>query len=87
VEKGYAVLFLHRKNSLQPYVRHCMQHGTNFFEFLELGPDGQAQGKLLYINLYNKNHLLIMCSNPTAVTRSQSVVAPLVAGINFLSLQ
>jgi len=43
LEKGYAVLFLHRKTSLQPYVRHCMQHGTNFFEFLELGPDGQAQ--------------------------------------------
>lgn len=45
LECGYAVLFLYRKNSLQPYVRHCMQHGTNFFEFLQLGPDGQPQVK------------------------------------------
>ena len=52
LERGYAVLFLHRKNSLQPYVRHCMQHGTNFFEFLQLGPDGQAQGNIYTIRPY-----------------------------------
>jgi len=43
LEKGYAVIFLHRKNSLLPYVRHCMQRGTNFFEFLSVGSTGQAE--------------------------------------------
>jgi len=42
IEHGYAVVFLYRKNSLQPYLRHCMTHGNNFFDFLEL-QDGQAK--------------------------------------------
>ena len=29
-----------------------MQHGTNFFEFLQLGPDGQAQGNIYTIRPY-----------------------------------
>jgi len=42
IEHGYAVLFLYRKNSLQPYLRHCMMHGNNFFEFLDV-EGGQAK--------------------------------------------
>ncbi|EGG13896.1 phosphopantothenatecysteine ligase [Cavenderia fasciculata] len=34
LEHGYSVLFLSRKNSLQPFLRHLMTHDTNFFDYL-----------------------------------------------------
>eukprot|EP01112_Ceratiomyxa_fruticulosa_P002869 TRINITY_DN1315_c0_g1_i1.p1 TRINITY_DN1315_c0_g1~~TRINITY_DN1315_c0_g1_i1.p1 ORF type:complete len:311 (-),score=45.63 TRINITY_DN1315_c0_g1_i1:151-1083(-) len=42
LEKGYAVLFLYRKNSLQPFVRHFMIQGHNFFDFLDITESGSA---------------------------------------------
>ncbi|KAF2072187.1 hypothetical protein CYY_006507 [Polysphondylium violaceum] len=35
LEQGYHVLFLSRKNSLQPFVKNLMLHETNFFSFLD----------------------------------------------------
>ncbi|EGC29221.1 hypothetical protein DICPUDRAFT_159223 [Dictyostelium purpureum] len=34
LEQGYYVLFLSRKNSLQPFVKNLMLHDTNFFTYL-----------------------------------------------------
>ncbi|EFA83509.1 phosphopantothenatecysteine ligase [Heterostelium album PN500] len=39
LEHGYHVLFLYRKNSLQPFIRHLMLHDTNFFTFLSYNPE------------------------------------------------
>jgi phosphopantothenate-cysteine ligase len=42
LESGYAVIFLHRQFSLQPYSRHY-SHATNcFVDFLYEGPDGSV---------------------------------------------
>eukprot|EP01113_Clastostelium_recurvatum_P042391 TRINITY_DN6868_c0_g1_i1.p1 TRINITY_DN6868_c0_g1~~TRINITY_DN6868_c0_g1_i1.p1 ORF type:complete len:330 (-),score=73.21 TRINITY_DN6868_c0_g1_i1:62-994(-) len=42
LDRGYAVIFLYRKNTLQPYVRHCMLQGHNFFDYLTMSPSGEA---------------------------------------------
>jgi len=34
IEHGYAVIFLFRKTSLQPFVRHFTKHGANMFDIL-----------------------------------------------------
>ncbi len=44
IEKGYAVIFLHRKFSLLPYSRHY-SHTTNcFLDFMVEGANGSVEG-------------------------------------------
>jgi hypothetical protein len=44
IEKGYAVMFLHRKFSLLPYSRHY-SHTTNcFLDFMVEGANGSVEG-------------------------------------------
>jgi len=53
IEKGYAVIFLFRKNSLQPYSRLYMQHkGVHFFDVLTFN---QNSGKLEVIPSLEEN--------------------------------
>lgn len=49
IEKGYAVIFLHRKFSLLPYSRHY-SHTTNcFLDFMVEGTNGSVEGRVLFI--------------------------------------
>ncbi|ORX89577.1 DFP-domain-containing protein [Basidiobolus meristosporus CBS 931.73] len=41
LELGYAVIFLHRQFSLQPYSRHYTHSKNCFLDYMGLGPDGQ----------------------------------------------
>ena len=44
IDKGYAVIFLHRKFSLLPYSRHY-SHTTNcFLDFMVEGANGSVEG-------------------------------------------
>jgi len=53
IEHGYAVIFLYRKNSLQPYSRLYMQHkGVHFFDVLTFN---QNSGKLEVIEYLEEN--------------------------------
>ncbi|KAK6603263.1 DNA/pantothenate metabolism flavoprotein [Botrytis cinerea] len=42
LEAGYAVIFLHRQFSLQPYSRHYSHATDCFLDFLHEGPDGSV---------------------------------------------
>ncbi|KAF7959397.1 hypothetical protein EAE96_001017 [Botrytis aclada] len=42
LESGYAVIFLHRQFSLQPYSRHYSHATDCFLDFLHEGPDGSV---------------------------------------------
>ncbi|KAG4433694.1 hypothetical protein IFR05_010833 [Cadophora sp. M221] len=42
LETGYAVIFLHRQFSLQPYSRHYSHATDCFLDFLHEGPDGKV---------------------------------------------
>ncbi|MCJ1376118.1 hypothetical protein MMC20_007358 [Loxospora ochrophaea] len=42
LEAGYAVIFLHRQFSLQPYSRHYSHSTDCFLDFMTIGPDGQV---------------------------------------------
>lgn len=45
LEQGYAVIFMHRQHSLQPYSRHYT-HSTNcFLDLLSLDESGVIRGK------------------------------------------
>eukprot|EP01132_Coremiostelium_polycephalum_P005387 gene5387-6720_t len=39
LDRGYHVVFLSRKNSLQPFVKNLMIHETNFFTYLDIDSD------------------------------------------------
>jgi phosphopantothenate-cysteine ligase len=45
LRNGYAVIFLHRKNSLEPFSRHFLVHQNDrkFFKCLELDSNGQVK--------------------------------------------
>ncbi|KAN0031224.1 hypothetical protein ACTA71_010307 [Dictyostelium dimigraforme] len=49
LQKGYYVLFLSRKNSLQPFVKNLMLHETNFFTYLGINENDGGNGR-------NHNH-------------------------------
>ena len=43
IEEGYAVVFLYRKNSLQPYSRHFLVHqNNNFLDYLCYNPNSKS---------------------------------------------
>ncbi|KAI9678486.1 MAG: hypothetical protein M1829_002084 [Trizodia sp. TS-e1964] len=75
LETGYAVIFLHRQWSLQPYSRHY-SHSTNFFlDFMREGADGsvvvneqyqsQLRENLRKYNHAKVNNLLLLLSFTT----------------------
>ncbi|KAG0749514.1 hypothetical protein G6F57_000983 [Rhizopus arrhizus] len=43
LEAGYAVVFMHRQNSIQPYNRHYTHTHTGFLDYLEPKEDGTVQ--------------------------------------------
>ncbi|KAI9281831.1 DNA/pantothenate metabolism flavoprotein [Sporodiniella umbellata] len=43
LEAGYAVIFMHRQNSIQPYNRHYTHSNTGFLDFVETKEDGTVQ--------------------------------------------
>ncbi|KAN0008890.1 hypothetical protein ACTFIU_009556 [Dictyostelium citrinum] len=45
LQKGYYVLFLSRKNSLQPFVKNLMLHETNFFTYLGINENDGGNGR------------------------------------------
>ncbi|KAG9228592.1 DNA/pantothenate metabolism flavoprotein [Amylocarpus encephaloides] len=69
LEAGYAVIFLHRQFSLQPYSRHYSHATDCFLDFLHEGPDGsivaneEYQSKMLEVlrryNSAKKQNLLL----------------------------
>ncbi|TPX57763.1 phosphopantothenate---cysteine ligase (CTP) [Powellomyces hirtus] len=40
IEAGYAVIFMHRQFSLQPYSRHYTHSKNCFLDYMQVGPDG-----------------------------------------------
>ncbi|KAG1079546.1 hypothetical protein G6F42_023711 [Rhizopus arrhizus] len=44
LEAGYAVVFMHRQNSIQPYHRHYTHSNMGFLDYLEPKEDGSVQG-------------------------------------------
>lgn len=53
LEHSYAVIFMHRQKSLEPFTRHFS--GQQFFDMLELsdvevGPSSTISGNLLWID-------------------------------------
>jgi phosphopantothenate-cysteine ligase len=55
IDKGYAVIFLHRRRSLQPFERHVItSHSSNLLDyFTENSADGTIQGKYVLMLLLN----------------------------------
>jgi phosphopantothenate-cysteine ligase len=45
LEAGYAVVFMHRQNSIQPYNRHYTHSHLGFLDYLEPKEDGSVQGR------------------------------------------
>lgn len=45
LQAGYAVIFLHRQFSLQPYSRHYSHDTESFLDFLSESPDGRVVAK------------------------------------------
>ncbi|KAG1442397.1 hypothetical protein G6F56_011077 [Rhizopus delemar] len=43
LEAGYAVIFMHRQNSIQPYNRHYTHNNVGIMEYLESKEDGTVQ--------------------------------------------
>ncbi|GAN08182.1 DNA/pantothenate metabolism flavoprotein [Mucor ambiguus] len=43
LEAGYAVVFMHRQNSIQPYNRHYTHSNMGFLDYLEPKEDGSVQ--------------------------------------------
>ena len=42
IERGYAVIFLHRQFSLEPYTRHYTHSKNCFLDMLQVRDDGQV---------------------------------------------
>lgn len=77
LEHGYAVIFLHRLKSLEPFTRHFT--GQKFMDMLELherGPSTTITGKLdSNIFLYRFRKLTVLLVKPDCV----DIVAPILA--------
>ncbi|KAM9998306.1 hypothetical protein ACTFIY_007974 [Dictyostelium cf. discoideum] len=56
LQKGYYVLFLSRKNSLQPFVKNLMLHETNFFTYLGINDNDGGNGRNNNHNHNNNNN-------------------------------
>ncbi|KAM9964016.1 hypothetical protein ACTFIW_005657 [Dictyostelium discoideum] len=56
LQNGYYVLFLSRKNSLQPFVKNLMLHETNFFTYLGINDNDGGNGRNNNNNNNNNNN-------------------------------
>lgn len=45
LENGYAVIFMHRQFSLQPYSRHYTHSTNGFLDYMTLNQDGKIEGE------------------------------------------
>lgn len=56
LEQGYAVIFMHRQKSLEPFIRHFT--GQQFFDMLDLSDEphntilGKIYKKFIYLILF-----------------------------------
>ncbi|KAI8362790.1 DNA/pantothenate metabolism flavoprotein [Blakeslea trispora] len=50
LEAGYAVVFMHRQNSIQPYHRHFIPSNLGFLDYMEPKEDGTVQVRAEYAN-------------------------------------
>ncbi|KAJ1918532.1 Phosphopantothenate--cysteine ligase cab2 [Mycoemilia scoparia] len=48
LEEGYAVIFMHREHSLQPYNRHYTHSAERFLDYFVAGENGEVQINLKY---------------------------------------
>ncbi|KAI8378229.1 DNA/pantothenate metabolism flavoprotein [Choanephora cucurbitarum] len=48
LEAGYAVVFMHRQNSIQPYHRHFIPSNLGFLDYMEPKEDGTVQVRTEY---------------------------------------
>lgn len=48
LENGYAVIFMHRQFSLQPYSRHYTHSTHCFLDYMTLNQDGKIEGMLVW---------------------------------------
>ncbi|OBZ89690.1 Phosphopantothenate--cysteine ligase CAB2 [Choanephora cucurbitarum] len=48
LEAGYAVVFMHRQNSIQPYHRHFIPSSLGFLDYMEPKEDGTVQVRAEY---------------------------------------
>jgi phosphopantothenate---cysteine ligase (ATP) len=46
LENGYAVIFMHRQFSLQPYSRHYTHSANGFLDYMTLNEEGKIEGKV-----------------------------------------
>ncbi|KAH8549736.1 DNA/pantothenate metabolism flavoprotein [Umbelopsis sp. PMI_123] len=71
LENGYAVIFMHRQFSLQPYSRHYTHSPNSFLDYMTLNEDGKievdakyassmAENLAKYNNARNNNMLLLV---------------------------
>lgn len=51
LEAGYAVVFMHRQNSILPYHRHYTHSNLGFLDYFEAKEDGSVQGNFLNLNI------------------------------------
>ncbi|KAF1800949.1 DNA/pantothenate metabolism flavoprotein [Mucor lusitanicus] len=54
LEAGYAVVFMHRQNSIQPYNRHYTHSNMGFLDYLEPKEDGSVQVLAQYATKMHK---------------------------------
>ncbi|KAI8985177.1 DNA/pantothenate metabolism flavoprotein [Pilobolus umbonatus] len=57
LEAGYAVVFMHRQNSIQPYNRHYTHSNMSFLDYLVANKDGSVQ---VHANYAKKMHGILL---------------------------
>jgi phosphopantothenate-cysteine ligase len=60
LEAGYAVVFMHRQNSIEPYHRRYTHSHLGFLDYLEPKEDGSVKGKKERVRVIKVKLMLIV---------------------------